>query len=153
MRSSLLCTHSILTHSSACHCTPMAQLIAQCGGPSERQMHFYQTFGLCKAMNLKSIKPKNGNSTLACKAITLHAKNTPLLGWAERLQWVLQIMTGHFPVLVSASTTCKPDVVSLGIVTSFFWYRGKLSTGPLQPVQSSSLVYFCQLNKHWNQQN
>lgn len=58
MRSSLLCTRRILTHSAACHCTPMAQLKAWWDEPSERLMHFYQTFGLHKAMNLKSIKPR-----------------------------------------------------------------------------------------------
>lgn len=39
----------------------------------------YQTFGLYKAMNLKTIKPENGNSTLAFKAIASYAKTLPFL--------------------------------------------------------------------------
>lgn len=123
MRSSLLCTHSILTHSSACHCTPMAQLKARWDEPNERLMHFYQTLGLYKAMNLKSIKTPEWKLH---SGFHLTCQNTPLLGWAERLQRAQPIMTGHFPVLVSASTTCKPDVVSLCIVASFFWFREKI---------------------------
>lgn len=148
MRSSLLCTQSILTHSSACHCTPMAQLKAWCDEPNGEWLvlcNQNRSSPLWKDLNLKSIKPKNPVETLLGfgRPSPSHAKILPL-SWMSA---EVALRTTDHDRPLSCFGFCFHHLQARcggpGYRDLIFLVQGgELSTGP-RTVRPCSLVYVC----------
>lgn len=145
MRSSLLCTPSIHTHTSACHCRPLAQLkhkwheASFWGVGGFFFVSFYQTFFfLLKVIKINPInsrmktllvfarlspqKPKHSHSSISSVNRTVALSNTD----HDRLLSCCGFCSHHLQARWCEIGHCDP----------FFQIRRKLSAGLLDSVSS-----------------
>lgn len=140
-------------HSSVRPCTSAALLKAHCDELGQILTHSHQTFGPCRAMNLKSINRQSTKTPLWLRRPSPSApKHSPILD-EQSDQGEVQLLTGYLPVGLSASTTCEPDVSALGTVTWFLLIKRKYNAGPLQELSFTDPNWWTQLNTHPNEEN
>lgn len=113
MRSSLLCTHSMVTHSSTCHCRPGAQLHPWWNEPMQ---HLSSIFNFKMLQKLNLYCSFNGHSWE--KQVVKTAAVTPLNHTVSS-----SIKYVPFACFGSALTTCKPDVINLRTVNHFYAFK------------------------------